>query len=303
MSDAIDFHGYQSLILPEDQVHVWFISLSSLSTCIDRLWGYLSDDEKERAARFRFDRDRDRYIAARGILRQLLGNYLGCKPGQFCFQYGEHGKPELVKSCNENRMRFSLSHSEGYAAMGFCRGREIGIDLEAIRPVTDRDHLADRFFSPAERREFQSLPECHKTQAFFNCWTRKEAYLKALGWGLALPLDSFDVSLRPGDPAQLLKVNGSPDEAKQWELHEIILGKGIAAALAVRGHNLQIRMHHCTRSGLVSDNYLNKDLSDSYRLMTASKNSADIAQQHGQALVDSQPPSAVAREQAAEGTW
>jgi 4'-phosphopantetheinyl transferase len=245
MSDAIDFHGHQSLVLTEDQVHVWFISLSSLSARIDRLWGYLSEDERERAARFRFDRDRDRYIASRGVLRQLLGRYLGSKPVELCFQYGQHGKPELLESWNQARIRFSLSHSEGYAAIGVCRGRDIGVDMEVLRHVADMDHLADRFFSPVERTDFQSLPESHKSQAFFNCWTRKEAYLKALGWGLALPLDSFDVSLRPGDPVRLLKVNGSPDEARQWKLHEITLGMGVAAALAVRGHNLQITMHNC----------------------------------------------------------
>ena len=142
-------------------------------------------------------------------------------------------------------LRFNLSHSQGLALYAVTRGREIGVDLECIRPISDAEQIAERFFSAHENAVFRTIPAHEKPKAFFNCWTRKEAYLKALGDGLARPLDEFDVSLAPGEPAKLLRIEGAPQEASRWSLNRLEPGSGYVAALAVEGYGYQLKCWQC----------------------------------------------------------
>jgi 4'-phosphopantetheinyl transferase len=163
------------------------------------------------------------------MLRRLLGGFLGLEPERVELRYGPHGKP-----CVEG-LRFNLAHSHELALYAFSRGRELGVDLERIRPLRDAAAIAERYFSAEENAVLRSLPEIQRHEAFFRCWTRKEAYLKALGDGLARPLDSFDVTLAPGEPARLLRVQGAPDEAARWSLLHLDPAPGFVGALAAEG--------------------------------------------------------------------
>src|SRR5262249_6058087 len=152
-----------------------------------------------------FEPHRGRFIVGRATLRAILGRYLARRPSELAFRYGEFGKPDLDVPQGADAIRFNMAHSHGRAALAVAVGRELGIDLEQERPIHDADRIVARFFSAAECRVYAGLPDDQKPAAFFRGWTRKEAYLKATGLGLALPLDSFDVSLAPGDPPRLLR--------------------------------------------------------------------------------------------------
>lgn len=226
--------------IAKDEIHLWLATLEPPAEILRRLWGYLSHDEQLRAERFHFERDRHHFIASRGTLRCILSLYLGLPPESLGFQYGSGGKPGLAENCNSIDLRFNLSHSHELALYGLVLHQEIGVDIEHIHPVQDMETIARRFFSIREYETLQSLPEHHKLEAFFNCWTRKEAYIKACGDGLAQPLDRFDVSLAPGEPAQLLSINGSAGEASRWYLGGFTPAPGYTAALAVEGGNWHV---------------------------------------------------------------
>lgn len=217
--------------LSTDDVHVWRIPLDVPPATLDRLASLVSGDERDRADRFYFDRDRNRFLAARGALRMILGSYLDSDPSLLSFHYGPRGKPSLAGS----PLEFNLTHSAGLALCAVALGRRLGIDVEALRPLPDAAAIAERFFSDAERRALRSVTEAQRTLAFFQCWTRKEAYIKAIGEGLSMPLDRFDVSLLPGEPARLLAVAGDPDAPRRWTLHDLDPGPGLVAAIAVEG--------------------------------------------------------------------
>jgi 4'-phosphopantetheinyl transferase len=223
------------LSLAQDEVHVWRASLDVAPSTVDALSLTLTPDELQRANRFRFYRGRLDFIVARGGLRAILGRYLQKHPRELRFEYGSHGKPELADNLVEPGLRFNLSHAHRLALYAISLGREVGIDIEWIRPEFPGDEIAESFFSRGEVLALSSLPAGQKTEAFFNCWTRKEAYIKARGEGLSIPLERFEVSLAPGEPARLLKVDGDPDERARWTLSALIPGPGYVAALAVRG--------------------------------------------------------------------
>ncbi len=189
--------------LSPQSVHVWRASLQVESEQLDRFAITLSEDERARAQRFLLERDRNSFIAARGILRDLLARYSGRGPGDTEFVYGAQGKPALSDGGTANPVRFNLSHSHGLALIAVAREREIGVDVEKIRPDRAGDEIASRYFSAEEVEELRALPTEQRAEGFFLCWTRKEAYVKALGEGLRFPLDRFRVSLSPGKPAQL----------------------------------------------------------------------------------------------------
>ena len=201
----------------------------------------LSADEKERAARFYFQRDREHFIVARGALRAILGRYLQRDPTRVGFRYSPHGKPALAMEAPGEGLRFNISHSHGLALCAVTRGREIGVDLERVRSIANLEQIAERFFSPGENAEPRALPARVKAEAFFNGWSRKEAYLKARGDGLSLSLDQFDVSLASGEPARLPRNQREPRDVGRWPLQELPPVFGYVAALAVEGHGLQIR--------------------------------------------------------------
>lgn len=228
------------ILLTDDEVHVWRASLNFTESSLQSLQHSLAADERSRADRFHFQKDREYFIAARGLLRVILSHYLGIAPSHLRFCYSANGKPALSNH-GGNMLRFNLSHSHGLALYAITRYREVGIDLERIRADFPWEDLAQQFFSPQENATLGSLPASFRHWAFFNCWTRKEAYVKATGKGLMLPLDQFDVSLAPGEPAALLRTRWDVEEAARWSLQELIPGPGYVAALAVEGDRYQLK--------------------------------------------------------------
>ena len=222
-----------SLDSGSQEVQVWRAFLDQPSLDIARLFELLSDDEQVRARRFRFRRDYVRYIAARAMLRTILGRYLDITPSRLKFLYGARGKPSLAQECGGDSVRFNLSHSQGVALLGITRQVEIGIDIEFIREDFATIEIAQHFFSPGEIATLRTLPPDARARGFFNCWTRKEAFIKARGEGLSLPLDKFEVSLLPGEPAELFRTEFDPEEANRWVLRDLSLDDHYVGALAV----------------------------------------------------------------------
>ena len=220
-------------------VDVWTASLEPPAPLGTHLGGYLSPDEQERADRFVFPRDRNRFVAGRAFLRLLLGQYLGTEPRDLRFSYGPNGKPALADERND--LRFNLAHSGELAVCALARGCDLGVDLEYLRPIRDAESVARSAFSPREVARLESLPEPERLRAFYEAWTRKEAFLKALGHGLARPLDSFDVTLGPGEPPRLLRTLGDPTEADRFSLRAFEPEAGYVGAVAITGHDWQVR--------------------------------------------------------------
>ncbi len=191
----------------------------------------LSDAERVRASRFAFDRDARRFIAARARLRQLLAARLGVRPALVELVYGPHGKPALAGAGVDSDLRFNVSHRDDVAVYAFASGREIGIDVEAIRMIRDADAIAARLFSRREKEAYRALEPRDKPLGFFNCWTRKEAFVKALGDGLSYPLDRLEVSLAPGEPVRILRVDHTPGDDCGWRLVAFPPAAGFVAAV------------------------------------------------------------------------
>jgi len=200
----------------------------------------LSADERERAERFHFANDRAHFIAARALLRTLLGRYLDLPPRHLSFSYSPYGKPALAGEGEGRALRFNVSHSHGVALYAFARGREVGVDVEYVRPDVVGESIAERCFSAQEVATLRSLPAEVQPRAFFNCWTRKEAFIKARGEGLSFPLDQFEVALDPKEPAALISIGGDRREASRWSLQALPVEEGYVAALAVEGHGWRL---------------------------------------------------------------
>ena len=227
--------------LPSNEVHVWRASLDLSPAGIGLLLTLLSDEERARAERFRTPCDSQRSIASRGLLRVLLAHYLAADPSQIRFCYNQQGKPALANQAAADGLRFNVSHSKGLALFAFSRGRELGVDLERIDPAVSGEQISELFFSPRECAMLRALPVEQRSEAFFACWTRKEAYIKAKGKGLAIRLDQFDVSLAPDEPAALLQTAEGPEEAGRWSLHILSPAPGYAGALAIEGQAFKLR--------------------------------------------------------------
>lgn len=229
-------HQEPLVLLPGD-VHVWSVSLECKEPELHDMQRLLSGDEQARADRLRFSRARMGFIAARGFLRLILARYLEKEPGEIRFAYGSHGKPELAA---EGGLRFNLSHSGNIALYAMTLERGVGIDVEEMRSDLPCLRLAERYFSPREIAELKALPGNLQQEAFYNCWTRKEAYLKACGAGFSQSISAFDVSLIPGSTAALLGHRTCPEEVGRWRLADIPVAPGYRAALAVAGEDLAI---------------------------------------------------------------
>jgi 4'-phosphopantetheinyl transferase len=230
----------ETLVLGCDEVHVWRATLDQTPSQIQSFLHNLAADEQTRAERLYFERDRERFIVARGVLRAILSGYLNRVPECLSFCYSSHGKPALAGEFDRDAIRFNVAHSHGVALYAVTRGREVGIDLERIRFDLAVAEIAERFFSRREVTMLWTLPTEVQRQAFFRCWTRKEAYIKARGQGLSLPWDQFDVSLAPGEPAAVLSTQRDPSEASRWSLQELTAAPGYVAALAVEGHGWRL---------------------------------------------------------------
>lgn len=202
--------------LTGNRVHVWRASLDLSSCEINSLADILSPDEITRAEKFHFDRHRRRFIAARGILRQLLGDYLVIAPSQVQFCYSDRGKPFLHQS-EADSLNFNVSHSEEYALYGFAFDRAIGVDIEYLRPMPDAESIAKRFFAPAELNHIQNAPPQDRHRIFFQLWTAKEAYLKAIGTGLTNMLDSVEIAFDENSLAYFQSFSGER-QTTNWKL-------------------------------------------------------------------------------------
>jgi 4'-phosphopantetheinyl transferase len=234
-------HPAHPSTLGAKDVHVWRVSLDQAPAIVERLHQLLSTDEHARASRFHFETDRQHFIVARGCLRMILSRYLEIPPAEIQFSYGAHGKPQLATSTAQiHPLNFNLAHSGSLALYAFTRVGEIGVDLERIRSEFTGDDIAQRFFSAAEVARLNELSAELRHEAFFNCWTRKEAFIKAIGIGLSLSLDQFDVTLGPAEPAELLRTRWDENEAARWSLKAIDVGSGYVAAVAVAGRDWQL---------------------------------------------------------------
>ena len=228
-----------SLSLQSGEVHVWRVDLEQPESVVQQFRSTLENEEISRADRFHFERDRRAFTVSRGFLRHVIGRYLETKPEAVRFSYGPYGKPALDGQHKASALRFNMSHSRAVGLVAVTEARELGIDVEYIRADFATEDIARRFFSPCEVEAFNALPQERQVAAFFRCWTRKEAYIKAIGRGLSQPLDGFDVTLAPDVPPALLRTD--EDEASRWSLSDIDVDQDYAAALVVEGQISNIR--------------------------------------------------------------
>lgn len=233
----------EELPWPHAEVHVWRTTLAWPELAAHRLEQCLAADERHKMQRFRFERDQRRYLVGRGLLRLLLGRYLDVVPQALRFETTAAGKPHLASG--QRQLQFNLAHSGECVLIAIADGRAVGIDVEEIRDDFDTGEIAAHFFSANEQRELEALTGRLKIEGFFECWTRKEAYVKARGVGLSQPLDQFDVSLRPGEPARLIATRPDPAEATRWQLSGLDVADGYKAALAAEGQGWTLRFWDC----------------------------------------------------------
>ncbi|MGH7308851.1 MAG: 4'-phosphopantetheinyl transferase family protein [Candidatus Rokuibacteriota bacterium] len=226
------------------EVHVWLASLTATPGARRALWEILDENERARALAFRFPVHRQRFVAARGTLRLILGRYLGHAPARLRLGADPNGKPVLASGALD--LQFNVSHSEDLAIFAVAQGRQVGVDVERVRGDLDIEAIARRTFSALEVDALWSLPRPSRTSAFFACWTLKEAYLKARGDGLAVPLDAFAVSIGAGGPARLLEVRGAPEDPRRWSLRTLAVDGPYQAAVAVEGHDWHLRQWRWT---------------------------------------------------------
>ena len=226
----------QRFSLVGGEVHVWNVELDSQLGNLVRYQQFLSDDEVERASRFKFERDKVHYCISRGVLRVLCGKYLDISPLNVNYRYSRHGKPFI----RESGLEFNVSHSNGIASIGLTVNYPIGVDVEFIKPAeampdSELRLIAGRFFSKPEFEKLVALPVSSLRRAFFECWTRKEAFIKAEGSGLSFPLDQFEVSFGDVGSAQLLSTKWDPSECEMWYLSAFEVGSSHVGAVSVRG--------------------------------------------------------------------
>jgi 4'-phosphopantetheinyl transferase len=221
------------LKLNEGEAHVWRASLDQPRGTIERLLTLLSQDELERAERFYRPLHRDNYVVARGVLRSIISRYLSFPPASLHFTYSYYGKPSLSPEENHYGLSFNLSHAGQLALYAFTRGLAVGIDVELLREEFASIEIAERFFAAEEVATLKSLPDEIQTRAFFNCWSRKEAYIKALGEGLSHPLHDFTVAFSPHSEAALVAVRNGPAELSRWKIYDLPAGDHYAAALVI----------------------------------------------------------------------
>ena len=239
--------------LDQNGVHVWFVDLCASGPSIDRFHRVLSLEEYSRAEKFKFEKDRASYIVAHAALRHILAGYLELDPSRLEFRQGPFGKPELVLTWHREALHFNLSHSHEAALVAVTLGRQTGVDIEHIKREFQWEEVAVRFFAPGEVARLRALPQEQQRRAFFTCWTRKEAYIKAKGGGLSIPLQDFEVSLCPGEPASLVSCTNDPEETARWSLAEIDAGPDYAAATAVEGKGWELKCWRWPRESLLPE--------------------------------------------------
>ena len=234
----LNFPTLPSQPLTDSDIHIWCASLNVSQEELLHHVSVLSLDEKARAERFYFEKDRDHFIVARGLLRTLISHYLKIEPAQIEFIYEDYGKPVLKSELQEKTFEFNLSHSKGVALYIFSWNRKVGIDVEHIHSMPDMDDFAERFFSPRESVFINSLSGQQKEIAFFKLWTCKEAFLKANGNGLTVPINEVEISLEPEGSATLAAIGEEKEQTSHWQLEIFNPVQGFQAALAVEGKSV-----------------------------------------------------------------
>ena len=220
-------------LLDNNQIHVWKVNVNNSELDINSFFSdFLSDDEKKRAVRLKSEKDKRRFVVSRGLLRQNLGHYMDTNPAQIVFDYNSHGKPSIRTDDNKKNIKFNVSHSRDIAIYAICLNKEIGVDVEYIRDVGTADKIVKRFFTEEEKSFYSSLSDDKKKLGFFTLWTRKEAYSKARGMGIGLPLKDFDISLVQSE------TNGA--NKSKWSLIDLDIDNDYLAALATEGRNMEI---------------------------------------------------------------
>lgn len=216
-------------------VHIWRINLDVSDSRLDALRAFLSPDEVTRAERFHFEHHRRRFVAGRGQLRALLGRYTGLEPSEVRFFYARYGKPGLQPESSGSLLRFNFTNSHERALCALTQAYEIGVDIEHLRPMRDAEPIARRFFTAREAHRLSTLPEAERLEAFFLCWTRKEAFLKATGEGLHFELDRVEVSVEPGEAAEIVSLDGDPGAAARWSIRSLKPEPDYVGAVVLEG--------------------------------------------------------------------
>jgi len=219
--------------LRSGEIHLWCAGLD-VPQAVENLLATLSEDERARAARFATELLRARFVVGRGMLRTILAKYLAAEPGELAFQYSDYGKPALAPPWGLPGLHFNLSHCVGLGMLAVA-DREVGADVECVRPVASMPELVERCFAAEEKARWRELPLEAQPTAFFRAWTRKEAWLKAVGSGFSFPLEEVGVTFAPGEPARVLSIRGDATEAAGWWLDSCEPAPGHIAAVAVHG--------------------------------------------------------------------
>ncbi|MEP7133406.1 MAG: 4'-phosphopantetheinyl transferase superfamily protein [Chloroflexota bacterium] len=226
--------------LTDSDIHVWCASLNVSPQDLSYYSSLLSQDEVDRAKRFYFDKDRDHFIVVRGLLRTILSNYLNQEPAQIEFVYGQFGKPAIKSGQSDKVLEFNLSHSKDLALYAFNWNRRIGIDIEYMIPMADMDNFAEQFFTPRETALINTLSGAQKEDAFFKTWTCKEAFLKANGSGLTVPINQVEIYFETDEIVALSSIGDDREQATHWRLDLFNKLPGYRAALAVEGLDGQV---------------------------------------------------------------
>jgi 4'-phosphopantetheinyl transferase len=230
----------KNFLLADNQAHVWRIDLELLGSNPNQYDGILTQDELSRSQRFYFQADRIRFASTRAVMRIILGNYLNIEPGNLNLKFSPYGKPYLANKSTEENLTFNVSHTGNFSLLAVTRNRRIGVDIERIRNEASLEAIAKRFFTPEEANQILLLPETLRPEAFFTCWTRKEAFIKAQGEGLSIPLNQFEVTLSPDEIPQLIYSRNSGGHADMWQIYHLEPGAGYIGALAVEGKRLKV---------------------------------------------------------------
>jgi 4'-phosphopantetheinyl transferase len=245
MSPRVNFRPFpqpelEGLALAPGEIHLWAVGLEVSAPTLTALERLLSDDQRQRAARFRYREHRERYSVSWGFVRLLLGLYLEQQPGDLEFVFGDKGKPRLAA----DPIEFNLSHCQDVAVVAVARGHAVGVDIERRRQLDRADDIATRYFSPREAELYRSLEAAQRPKAFLRCWTRKEAVVKAIGEGMFASLNRLEVSLTPGVPPQVLAIEGDASAGAAWTLVELEPRSGFLGALATQMPRPQILAWH-----------------------------------------------------------
>ena len=250
------------LSLSRDDVHVWCSSLNFPDISIGQMAQVLSADELKRAERFHFHENRNQFIAAHALLRKLLAKYMNIEAGRISFEYGRNGKPFLSEKCSYEKIRFNLSRSNGYAIFAFANDREIGVDIEYVKEFAYMDKVAEQVFSPKDNAVLRSFAKIEKKEAFFTFWSRKEAYLKAIGEGFSSASDTVDISSYTIDESISVYSKGNSGAISCWTIQDLTPLPGFIAAFAVEGAGA---VYHCWQIHRISlmDNGNEVDINNS----------------------------------------